>query len=154
MNGAIAEEVSMSKLIQPLSGCLLAAALVAGACSDSSDYVYVDPAEVQEVGDELWSITLTARAAERTGLETVEVATQPIDGAERLVVPYSAVMYHYDGTTWSYAVHADLTYVREQIVIDYIEGDTAVLVEGPEVGTEVVSVGAAELYGVEFGIGK
>jgi hypothetical protein len=29
-----------------------------------------------------------------------------------------------------------------------------VLDDGPAVGTAVVTVGAAELYGVEFGIGK
>ena len=129
-------------------------ALAASACSDGSDYVYVDPASVEEVGTELWSITLTARAAERTGIETSEVAMAAIDGEDRLVVPYSAVMYHYDGTTWSYVDHGELTYIREPIVIDHIAGDTAVLDDGPAVGTAVVSVGAAELYGVEFGIGK
>ena len=77
-----------------------------------------------------------------------------VEGSERLVVPYSAVMYHFDGSTWTYTNPAPLTYVREPIEIDYIDGNTVVLDRGPAVGTVVVSVGAAELYGVEFGIGK
>lgn len=144
----------MSKQLVRLVGALIVVGFVAGACADDTGYVYVDPASVEEVGDELWAITLTERAAERTGIEFAAVAMHDVEGEERLVVPYSAVMYHYDGTTWSYTRAGDLTYVREQIDIDYIEGDTAVLHSGPPVGTEVVSVGAAELYGVEFGIGK
>lgn len=140
--------------IRMVLATVVAFTLAAGACSDESDYVYVDPASVEEVGEDLWSITLTERAAERTGIQTATVALDDVEGSERLVVPYSAVMYHYDGTTWSYAVHGPLTYVRQPIVIDHIDGGIAVLTDGPEVGTEVVSVGAAELYGVEFGIGK
>lgn len=135
-------------------GILAAAGLVGSACSSSSAYEYVAPAEVEEVGTDLWQVQLTERAAERTGLETVEVSLQEIDGTERLVLPYSAVMYHFDGSTWTYTNPTPLTYVREAIDIDYIEGDTAVLAAGPAIGTTVVSVGAAELYGVEFGIGK
>jgi hypothetical protein len=35
-----------------------------------------------------------------------------------------------------------------------IDGDLAVLPEGPLSSTEVVTVGAAELFGTEFGAGK
>ncbi len=133
---------------------LFAATLVGVACSESSDYVYVEPATVQEAGDELWQIELTESGARRTGLEVVEVAMQMVGGVERLVVPYSAVTYHFDGTTWTYTNPSTLTYIREPIEIDYIDGTLAVLLDGPDVGTNVVTVGAAELYGVEFGIGK
>ena len=47
-----------------------------------------------------------------------------------------------------------MAFVRRQIDVDYIEGDTAVLLTGPDAETIVVTVGAAELYGVETGIGK
>jgi multidrug efflux system membrane fusion protein len=43
--------------------------------------------------------------------------------------------------------------VRERITVDDIEDGRAVLTDGPAVGTAVVSVGAAELYGTEFGVG-
>ena len=135
-------------------GIAISAGLFATACSDSSDYVYIDPASTEEVGTDLWEVTLTERAAQRTGIETVEVSMRTVEGAERLTIPYSAVMYHYDGTEWTYTVPSPLTYLRAAIEIDYIDGDLAVLNSGPNEGTEVVSVGAAELYGVEFGIGK
>ena len=38
--------------------------------------------------------------------------------------------------------------------LQYVMEDQAVLSRGPAVGTEVVSAGAAELFGTEFGVGK
>jgi len=40
------------------------------------------------------------------------------------------------------------------ISVEFIDGDRAVLSEGPPAGTEVVTDGAAELFGAELGIGK
>jgi hypothetical protein len=45
------------------------------------------------------------------------------------------------------------TYAREPITVDFIEGDRAVLTAGPAAGTVIVTVGAAELYGTETGVG-
>ena len=70
------------------------------------------------------------------------------------VVPYAAVLYDARGDTWAYTNPKPLTFVRHSIHIDYIEGDLAVLSDGPPSGTEVVIVGAAELFGAETGIGK
>jgi hypothetical protein len=134
--------------------CAIVAALIVTACSDSSDYVYVEPATVVALGDGRSQVELTREGAERTGVELTEVATHDLDGAVRMVVPYSSVMYHYDGSTWTYTNPEPLVYVRAPITIDYIADGLAVLQDGPAVGTMVVSVGAAELYGVEFGIGK
>jgi hypothetical protein len=47
----------------------------------------------------------------------------------------------------------DLSFVREHIEVEGIEGNRAVLSEGPAAGTEVVTVGVAELFGAEHGIG-
>lgn len=74
-------------------------------------------------------------------------------GGVRKVVPYSAVLYDPQGKTWVYTSPEPLTFVRQPIVVDFIEGDRAVLKEGPAVGTEVVTAGAAELFGVENKIG-
>lgn len=136
--------------IRRLGPMLVAVAALAVACSNSSDYVYVEPATVTEAGPDLWKVSLTPAAAERTGVETVTVEA---DG-DHLVIPYSAVFYHYDGSTWTYSVDGEYSYVRAPIEIDYIEGNRAMLTDGPPVGQPVVAVGAAELYGVEFGIGK
>lgn len=74
-------------------------------------------------------------------------------GAQRRVIPYSAVIYDLDGETWVYTSPKPLTFVRERIVVDHIADDVAVLSEGLSLGTEIVTVGAAELYGTEFGVG-
>jgi hypothetical protein len=38
--------------------------------------------------------------------------------------------------------------------VDFIADDRAYLTTGPSVGTEVVTIGVAELYGTETGVGK
>ncbi len=75
-------------------------------------------------------------------------------GALKKVVPYSAVIYDLTGGTWVYTSPEPLTYVREPISVDYIEGDMAVLADGPDVGTLVATVAVAELYGIDTGVGK
>lgn len=75
-------------------------------------------------------------------------------GTNRLVVPYASVIYGPSGDTWTYTNIGALAFVRHSITIDYIDEQLAVLLDGPPVGTEVVIVGAAELYGTEFGVGK
>jgi hypothetical protein len=75
-------------------------------------------------------------------------------GTLQKVIPYSAVIYDLTGDTWVYTSPEPLTYVREPISVDYIEGDVAVLADGPPVGTLIATVGVAELYGVDTGVGK
>lgn len=74
--------------------------------------------------------------------------------AQRMVVPYSAVIYDLKGDTWVYTNPEPQTFIRHKVSVDYIEGDKAVLSEGPPEGTKVVTVGVAQLFGVEFGVGK
>jgi hypothetical protein len=73
------------------------------------------------------------------------------------VVPYSAVIYGLNGETWAYVRNpgeGSLTFVRAPITVDHVEGGLAFLSDGPPVGTEVVTVGAALLYGADTGVGK
>jgi hypothetical protein len=74
-------------------------------------------------------------------------------GVQRKVVPYSSVIYDLNGETWVYTNPEPLAFVRERITVDYIDGDKAFLSEGPAAGTKIASVGVAELYGTEFGVG-
>ena len=69
----------------------------------------------------------------------------------RRVVPTSAVLYDAKGKTWVYTNPEPLVFVRHAVSIDYIDGDRAVLLDGPVSGTAVVTVGAAELLGTEYG---
>lgn len=75
------------------------------------------------------------------------------DGEVREVVPYSSLLYDGSGHTWVYVSPEALTYIREAVEVEYIEGDQAFLLNGPGAGTKVVSVGAAELFGAEFEVG-
>ena len=65
------------------------------------------------------------------------------------VVPYSAILYDLTGDTWVYTNPEPSVFVRERVDIERIEKDLAVLNTGPAVGTQVVTIGAAELYGAE-----
>lgn len=104
-------------------------------------------------GESMPRVVLTEPAAERIGIQTVAVrATSQLasmSGAQRTVIPYSAVLYDVNGDTWVYTNVEPLVFVRHRVSIDRIDGDNAVLLDGPPPGTMTVTVGAAELYGTE-----
>ena len=77
-----------------------------------------------------------------------------LTGSERLIVPYASVVYDPQGRTWTYTNAEPLVFIRHPINIDYIDGDEALLYDGPPPGTAVVTVGAGELSGFENGIGN
>ena len=109
-------------------------------------------AKVEKIGDTGQSkVVLIEQAAKRLGIETAEVASLP---AGRESVPYSAVIYDAEGHSWVFTAPENLSYVKAPIAIDHIDGDKAVLNEGPPPGTPVVTQGAEELFGVEDGIGE
>lgn len=66
------------------------------------------------------------------------------------VAPYSAVYYDAKGAAWVYVNTKPLAFERQRIVVERVAGDLAVLSDGPPVGTAVVTVGAALLYGAEI----
>ncbi len=75
----------------------------------------------------------------------------PLAGTEAATaVPFSSVFYDPTGTSWLYVCEGERAYRRARADVLRREGELAVLARGPDVGTCVVSVGAAELYGSEF----
>lgn len=98
-------------------------------------------------------ITLTSDAARRLGLRTGAISAALAPGT-RLVMPADAVFYDAAGDTWAYVVREPLVYQREHVAVASIDGDVATLSAGPPAGTQVVVVGAAELYGTEVGVGE
>jgi hypothetical protein len=62
------------------------------------------------------------------------------------------VLYDADGKTFAYTNPKRLVYVRAPITVADIKGNSALLSSGPPVGTTIVTVGAPELYGTEFGV--
>jgi hypothetical protein len=72
------------------------------------------------------------------------------DDEKRRVVPYSAVYYDAKGIPWVYLNPEPLVFERRRIGVERIVGELAILAEGPDVGTAVVTVGAPLLYGAEI----
>jgi hypothetical protein len=146
--------VAAVALILGLSACTQGEALGAGEEEVTSEAT-VEPVE----GTELSKVTLTQRAAERLGIQTAQVRDAQVaagkgKGAAGKVIPYSAVLYDEQGDTWTFTSPQPLTYVRQKITLDHIQGDKALLVDGPPAGTTVVTVGAPELLGAELGVGE
>lgn len=132
-----------------LAAVLLVVPLLLTACGGESSHATEEVVVVEEVeGTDLNRITLTAKAAERLDIQTAEVEKN----GSGTVIPYSAVIYSPAGETWAYVNPESLTFVREAIVIDRIDGDRALLSEGPSPGTKVASVGVQELFGAESGV--
>ena len=127
--------------------------LLAGCKEDKVAEKY-HPAKLEDSDTKgIMRVILDARAAERIGVKTAEVREQQVAGVTRKVVPYGAIMYDTKGETWTFTNPSPLTFVRQRIVIQDIEGDQVFLSEGPAVGTAVVTVGAAELMGAEHKYG-
>jgi RND family efflux transporter MFP subunit len=76
------------------------------------------------------------------------------DEAKSLAVPWSAVVHDINGGTWVYVQTKERTYARQRVQVKYVTGDHAVLEQGPRAGTKVVTAGAAEVFGAEFGFGR
>jgi hypothetical protein len=128
------------------------AALALGACNSgtSGGGTKVEAVTIEE--DEatgLKTLTLSDKAAQRLGVETAPVA----GAGAQMTIPYAAVVYDASGKTWAYVNESGLTYKRAEITVSEIDGDTARLTAGPPAGTAVVTIGAAELYGAEIGVG-
>jgi RND family efflux transporter MFP subunit len=94
--------------------------------------------------------TASLRPGERVGV------TIPLTGIgeRRLVVPLAAVVRDLSGGSWVYERTDSVTFVRRRVEVAQVVGPNAVLAAGPKPGTVVVTAGAAELFGTEFGVGK
>jgi len=99
-------------------------------------------------------ITLTADAASRLGVHTAVMAAAPAGSAVKLTMPTAALFYDDAGDTWAFVMGQPNVYARQHVAVAMIEGDTVKLSEGPPAGTQVVTQGAAELYGTEVGVGE
>jgi membrane fusion protein, heavy metal efflux system len=74
--------------------------------------------------------------------------------AQSLVVPRAAVLHDAYGGSWVYEARPSHAFVRRRVSVRDLVDGLAVLDQGPPSGTKVVTTGAAELFGTEFGVGK
>jgi len=126
-----------------------------GAPAEGSPVV-VEPVQ----GSTLHRVTLSPRAAERLGIETMvmgegpgsmtALASSATRTTGRMVVPYSAVLYGAGGGTWVYTSPEARVFVRQQVHVERIDGDRVILTDGPPAGTTFVTVGGAELLAAEL----
>ena len=126
---------------------LILASLLSACAPKASSSTKIDPVKLEPVeGTDFKRVILTEKAAQRLDIQTAEVSGTSI--------PYAAVIYDTEGNTWVYTNPAPLTFVRAPIAIDHIDGDQAVLSQGLDSGTTVVTLGVSELYGAETGVSK
>jgi hypothetical protein len=138
-----------------VAGLVIGAAAILAGCSTAAPEE-APPAVIKPVpGSQIPQLELTARAVQRLGIVTQpvrELSTTARQRSAREVIPYSAVVYDHDGSTWTYVTTAARTYERKPITVTEIDGGVVQMSAGPPAGTEVVTVGAAELLGTEYNI--
>ena len=79
----------------------------------------------------------------------------PLAGTEQaLVVPTSAIVYDISGGAWVYEATGPHDFVRRRVEIRSQVGAKTLIARGIDAGKNVVTAGAAELFGTEFGAGK
>jgi len=133
-------------------GALIAAPLLLAACGGRGEEDNAPPPAVAEhvKGTDITRVKLTAEAAKLIGLKTTAVRSDG-PGTRLTVIPYAAVLYDPDGKTWTYTSPRPLVFQRIGIHVARIDGKSAILTKGPPVGTPVVTAGATEIWGVEYG---
>jgi hypothetical protein len=142
-----------------VAALLILGALPLSACAKTTaaTATKVEPFKLEKPeGTSLTRLTLEQRAFDRIGIKTSEVREVSRFGGDtaRNVVEYAAVVYDPKGDTYVYTNPKPLVFVKQSIKVEHIEGDLAILADGPPVGTAVVTTGSAELLGMEFGVGK
>jgi RND family efflux transporter MFP subunit len=87
------------------------------------------------------------RTGQRVGV------TLPLQGEDQsLTVPRSSLVRDIHGNAWVYEKTGDHAYSRRLIMVDRVVGEDAVLAAGKiKPAAKVVTAGAAELFGAEFG---
>ena len=133
-----------------LAGLALASGLPLAGCTEveTETATGYEPSKLQAVKGayDLQRVIFTEEAAKRVDLRTAPVRRT----AKHKVVPYAALIYDPEGKTYVYTSPKPLEYLRREVEVFRIEGNRVLLTRGPPRGTEVVTVGAAEVYGTEL----
>lgn len=130
---------------------VLLALLVLPACSRSEEAASstYEPAAVKEIkGSDVSQVSFTRRGASLVDLRTATVQALGTD----VGIPYAALIYDGQGASWVYTATKPLTFVRVPVTVAEVDGQQVRLSAGLEPGTQVVTVGATEVYGAELGI--
>ncbi len=95
------------------------------------------------------------RPGERVAVDVTlggnNLATAGAATTEALTIPAAALLYDATGGQWVYVRTAPRQYTRQRVEVQRAVGDQIVISRGVKAGAEVVTDGAAELFGTEFG---
>jgi multidrug efflux pump subunit AcrA (membrane-fusion protein) len=134
-----------------LAGALTMLAL--SACGPHEDVAEKrsEPVAIEKVpGTQLTRLVVEPAAVATIGITTANVGANA--GADGRRLPSAALLYGPDGAPFVYVRSQENTFDRHPVTVDRVDGDVAVLREGPDEGAAVVTQGAAELVGMEFGL--
>jgi hypothetical protein len=133
-------------------GCVVAVAVATSAgCAEIESVTAepYEPAALESTGqDKPARVILTEEAVDRVALQTTEVKALGKD----LTVDHAALVFDKVGKPWVFSVIGPRTYVRAAVTIKEVQDNVVTLSAGPPAGTQVVTVGAIELWGAELGI--
>jgi hypothetical protein len=139
-----------------VAGALVATALaLASAACTQADAVEQEHYQASKVtpaedGSGHPTVTLTELGAEQIDLTTTPVSK---DG-NKLTVPYAAILYDgHDGQSYVFVNTEGLSFQREDVTIENVDGDTVELSAGPAPGTRVVTTGLPQVHGAELEYG-
>lgn len=140
------------KHLYPFLVVMLAVSVLGlAACSPKPEAAAeTPPIRVEHLsGEQPTQLTLVPDAAKRLDIQTDTVQVENVNGVERTAIPYASIVYDTEGHTWIYTSPGPLTYLRTPVQVETIDGDDAIVAPGLKAGTEVVTVGAEELFGSE-----
>ncbi|MFD2787192.1 efflux RND transporter periplasmic adaptor subunit [Hymenobacter rubripertinctus] len=95
------------------------------------------------------------RPGERVAVDVTlgnnNLATAGAGTTDALTIPAAALLYDATGGQWVYVRTKPLQYTRQRVEVQRAVGEQIVISRGVKAGAEVVTDGAAELFGTEFG---
>ena len=143
----IEDSLSLTVLVRPLNGGAAGSGIPAMADTALNDGV------TTELGGRLlYRLQGDGNALKADEVVLVEVPYAG-NGIDHKTVPYAAIIYDQNGDEWVYVSPEAGVFERHAVDVAYIKGDLALLLEGPEVGSQVVTVGGSELLGIEYEVG-
>jgi hypothetical protein len=138
----------VKRLLRLAAVCLVlvTAAFALSACGTHAVEEGAKEATVEPIeGTHTNLVTLKKEASATLGIKTTAIRTE----GGREVLPDAALVYAPDGHTFTYSSPKPNQYVRAEVRVDRIDGRKVILKKGPPAGTNVVTVGSQELFGIE-----
>jgi multidrug efflux pump subunit AcrA (membrane-fusion protein) len=127
-------------------------ASVLGGCGASRDSAEPEESFTRTTDGGTVRLSVDPEAVERLGIQSEIVSADAASGGGVEGIPAAALLYAPDGSTFVYTRGDATTFGRHPVSVQRMEGGYAWVRDGPPPGSAVVTQGAAELTGMEFGL--